>query len=338
MKQLFRLFAITGLLVLAPFSWAGGTAPGTQIENTATVTYSPTSGGARVSASATSNALTVQELVRSTITLLDAGEVSVTTPQTLAAMKYRLTNNGNGTEGFKIITSQPTAGDEFDVTLTDIYIDNGDGILDTATDTLYDENNPPAIAPDADIVFWVTANIPSSLNDGDRAEIIVSALSKTFADDGQNNPTIGSVVTSTGDSGTDAISGENLTQVNNAFVISNINVNVTKVSSVNDGLGAGSGTQPIPGAEVSYTITVSVAGSGTAYGIEVVDPLPTSLRVKDFTASSGGIITVDGTPKTGRSGDDNVTYDQASNEITIDLGDIDAGDPDTVIEFITIIQ
>lgn len=339
MNKFLVLIGSFGLAMGSSAVFAGGTTAGTQIQNTATVTYSTTSGGSTISATATSNTITVQELILSTLTNLESGDVAVTTPETTAAMKFRLTNNGNGNEAFLLNTSQPSSGDDFDVTLTNIYVDDGDGVLNTALDTIYDPSNPPVIAPDDDIVFWVTADVPGSLGDGDQAEIRLSALSKTFSDDGQNNPTIGAVVTGSGDSSTDAVSGENLEQVSNNFVVSNLDVQITKTSSVNDGLGSGSGTQPIPGAEVDYTITVSVTGSGTAFGVEVVDPLPSELRLENYTDASGGIIMVNGSPRTGSASDsDGVVYDVSSNEITVTVGDISAGDADTVITFTSIIQ
>ncbi|EAT12006.1 DUF11 domain-containing protein [Bermanella marisrubri] len=338
MNKLLTMVAGLGIVLNSGLALAGGTSAGTPIQNTATVTYSTTSGGSTRSVTATSNEIIVQELILSTLTSLDSGDVAVTTPETEAEMKFRLTNNGNGNEAFILNTSQPTSGDDFDATLTNIYIDDGDGVLNTSLDSVYDANNPPVIAPDDDIVFWVTGNIPGGLADGDEAAILLSALSKTFADANQNNPTIGAVV-SGGDSGTEAISGENLEQISNKFIVSDLNVQITKTSSINDGLGSGTGTQPIPGAEVDYTITVSVTGSGTAYGVEIVDPLPSQLRLKDYTDPSGGIIMVNGNPTTGSaSNSDGVEYNVTTNEITVNVGDIDAGDPDTVITFTSIIQ
>ena len=182
---------ISGLLLSASYAYGAGTSAGAPISNQATVSYD--AGAGTVTANSSTVTFTVQELVKGTVAKLDAGNISVSSPQTDAAMKFKIKNDGNGDEGFKIVVTQDS-GDNFDVTLGSFYIDNGDGILDTAVDTLYDNANPPAMAPDAELTIWVTSEIPNALADAALANLNVSAVSATFIADGQSNPNAGAVV------------------------------------------------------------------------------------------------------------------------------------------------
>lgn len=325
---------IGGLLFAMTQAQAAGTSAGATISNQATVSYD--AGAGTVTASSGTVSFKVQELVKPTVAKLDAGNINISSPQTNAAMKFRIQNDGNGSEGFKIVVTQDS-GDDFDVTLGSIYIDDGDGILDTAVDTLYDNTNPPAIAADASLVIWVTSNIPAGLADSDTANLNISGVSQTFITDGQSNPNAGAVVTGGGDNGTDAVNAVAITSVTSTYVVSDIDVAITKaITATRDNLGAG-GNQAVPGAEVDYLLTVTVTGTGTATSIVVTDPLPSELLLKNGISGS---ISVSGYPNplTAASGDDDASYDANTNTITVNLGNISAGSTPKTIEFTTVIQ
>lgn len=324
---------IGGLLLAITQSHAAGTGAGLPISNQATVSYNAGSG--TVTANSGTVTFTVQELVKGTVAKLDAGNISVSSPQTDAAMKFKIKNDGNGDEGFKIVVTQDS-GDNFDVTLGSFYIDNGDGILDTAVDTLYDNANPPAMAPDDELTIWVTSDIPNALADAALANLNVSAVSATFAADGQNNPNAGAVVVGSGDSGTDAVNAVAIAAVTSTFVVSDIDVSIEKaITATRDNLGAG-GSKAVPGAEVDYTLTVTVTGTGTANNIVVTDPLPTQLILKNGIT---GTITVGGVAETASAADsDGTSYDANTNTISVDLGNVNAGASAIAIEFTTVIQ
>ena len=336
-----KIKLIGGLFSMALFaneSLAAGTLAGTSIENQATLTYN--AGAGTVSASSGKVFVTVQELINATIISQDSGSVSVSSPQTDAPLKFQLTNTGNGNEAFEISQQNLTGSDDFDATFTNAYLDDGDGIFEPGTDdVLYDNSAAPSISPDASIVIWVASSIPSATPDGDTADVEVKALAKTFADDGQSSPNAGDVVVSQGDSSTDAVMGTSGANAddNATFVVSAIDVSIDKaVSAVRDNLGGGAGNQPVPGAEVDYTLTVTVTGTGNANNISVSDPLPSELRLKDGIS---GTITVGGSVETATSADaDGTSYDANTNTITVDLGTVTAGDPAIAIQFTTVIQ
>jgi len=326
----------TSLLVGSLFalqSHGAGTSAGTTISNTASVSYEV--GGATVTNDSDPATIIVQELINVTIVSQDSGNVSVSSPETGAELKFQVTNTGNGDEAF-IISQVNIGGDEFDVTLSTIYLDDGDGVYEPGTDDVpYDNSTPSTIAPDDSITIWVTSDIPDSRNNNDTSEVQVSALSKTFSDDNQSNPNAGDVVTDGGDSTTDAVYGTGAANADDTaiFVVSAIQVVITKViSGIDDQLG---GSQPVPGAEVGYSLTVTVTGTGDATSVTASDPLPVELALK---AGIAGIITVNGVDLTAVSGDDNASYDANTRTITVELGTITAGSADSVITFTTVIQ
>ncbi len=330
-----KLISWTSLFLASLFamqSQAEGTLAGVEISNQASVSYDV--GGSTITANSETVTITVQELINVTIISQDSGNVSVSSPETGAELKFQVTNTGNGNEAF-VISQVNIGGDEFEVTLSTIYLDDGDGVFDPNVDAVYDNSAPSSIAPDESITIWVTSDIPESLNNNDTADVQVAALSKTFSDDGQDNPDAGAVVTDGGDSTTDAVYGTAAANADDTatFVVSAIQVTIAKaISGIDDQLG---GSQPIPGAEVGYSLTVTVTGTGDAENITASDPLPEELALKNGIS---GIINVDGVDKTAVSGDDNASYDANTRTITVELGTITAGSADSIITFTTVIQ
>jgi hypothetical protein len=332
-----KLIPWTGLFLASLFtvhSHAAGTSAGTSISNTASVSYDV--GGATISANSDPAVVTVQELINVTVISQDSGNVSVSSPENGAKLKFNVTNTGNGDEAF-IISQVNMGGDQFDVTASTIYLDDGDGVFEPGTeDVAYDNNNPSTILPDASITIWVTSNIPSSLSNSNTSKVQVSALSKTFSDDGQTDPNSGAVVTGAGTSSTDAVYGNAAAAADDAatFVVSAIEVEIVKViSDITDQFGT---SQPVPGAEVVYSLTVTVTGTGDADSVIVSDVLPNQLLLKGGITT--GIITVDGVDLTAVSGDDTATYNANTNTVTVLFGTITAGSANNVISFTTEIQ
>ena len=332
MKQLVTLASMILLAFTATHSYAAGTQAGVVIQNQATVTYN--AGAGTISASSQVVDITVQELINVTVVSQDAAKVSISSPQSDAYLKFQITNTGNGNEDFVISQNNLSGSDDFDVTYSAIYIDDGDGVFEPGADDIV--YNTPSIAPDASIVIWVVSDIPGSQADGNEAEVQVSALSKTFSDAGQANPSAGDFVAG-GDSGTAAVYGTAAANAddNAIFIISAITVTINKeVSAVRDNLG-GSGTQPVPGADVDYTLTVTVIGTGVANTVVVSDPLPSELALKE---GINGTISVNAVSMTAASDGDDANYDANTNTITVDLGNITAGAAATTVQFTTTIQ
>lgn len=341
MRGLKLIGGFVSLLLISSHSIAAGTNAGTTISNQASLTYD--AGAGTVSTTSNTVTLTVDELIRGTILSQDAGkQIAVSPSDTNRALRYQLTNTGNGAEVFEITPANLT-GDDFDTGSFTVYMDatgNGnEGTFDLATDTLLVGNLTPSLAEDESITLWIVTDIPATPTDGNKADVQVTARSNTYVTGGNNNPNSGDTIANAGDGSTTAVYGASGIIADNAsFVVSAIQVTMTKaVTQIRDNLGQG-GSQPVPGAEVDYSLTVNVTGSGTANTVVVSDPLPTELQLKD--GINGEIQVVgEATPRTASSADsDNAAYDANTNTITVNLGNITAGATPTVIQFTTVIQ
>ncbi len=318
-KMLHATGALLGmavLLALAPTAaLALGTAAGSAISNRATATY--TIGSLNLSASSGTVTTTVSELLDVSVIWQDGANVAVLPSTTGQYLTFRVTNTGNGDEDFNLV-DDPTVAGGFDPFDDVIYVDDGDGAWDTG-DAVY--AGPLALAADTSRTLFVVCDIPGGLADGELRLVDLTATSVT----GSGAP--GTVVAGGGTGGTDAVVGASggTGTATGTFeaVVTAFTLTKTAVYT-HPTLGNG---QPLPGATITYTITATVVGSGTALGVTVSDPVPAN------TTFVSGSITVNGTPT------DDDPADGAGisgGVITVDLGDLSAGT--TTITFETVID
>jgi uncharacterized repeat protein (TIGR01451 family) len=250
--------------------------------------------------------------------------VTASPGQTNRVTTYRLTNTGNGTESYALsATGAGVAGDNFDPTVTSIYKDaNGNGVYDAGTDTLYTAGvNDPALAADGTLTIFVLSTIPGGASDGNTGNVQLTAASKT----GTGAP--GTVLAGLGDGGVDAVIGPSggTRTVTGTYVVTSVVVNVVKAATVIDQFG---GAQPVPGATIRYTITVTVAGSGTALGVAIKDPIPVN------TTYTAGTLKLNGNPLTdGVDGDAGDVGGSTAGTATVSLGNLTSASPAQGIVF-----
>ncbi|MFN3586942.1 MAG: hypothetical protein ACK4UT_05505, partial [Moraxellaceae bacterium] len=145
-----RKLALPAILLSAavsPAAFAAGTTAGTNITNTATVTYEDPNGDPQSENSNTST-FQVDELLNVTVSNNNPGNVTVLTPDNNVVLSFTVTNTGNGNETYALSAASALSGDQFDPTNVRIYIDNGDGVFDPLVDTLLiPGSNDPTLAP-----------------------------------------------------------------------------------------------------------------------------------------------------------------------------------------------
>jgi len=306
---------------------AVGTAAGTDITNTASVTADV--GGSPVTATSNPHVLTVAEVVDVDVTLLTIGNVLVNSPASGQVLTYRVTNIGNGIDTFALTVNNALVGDAFDPALASIYFDaNGNSLYDAGTDTLYApgtndpllDANVPALD---DVVVFVLNDIPGALASGDLGNSELLAVSAT----GSGAP--GTVIAGAGEAGTDAIVGTNggddLAQ--GTYQVSTVAMAIAKTSVVTDPFG---GSQPIPGATITYTLVVTVTGAGSADAAVLTDVIPAN------TTYVAGSMTRNAAPLTDAS---DSPVDEADFGVTtagalsVGLGNLTAGGPPETITF-----
>lgn len=246
---------------------ASGTAAGTAIQNTAQISYDI--GGSTITATSNATTLTVAEIINVNVTTLTSS-VSVTPGASNQALLYRLTNTGNGSEKFHLTPNSTMTGDDFDPVLagTSIYFDTDGSNNFSAGDTAYVAgSNDPNLAPDASIVVLVVNNIPTGLANGaaGKSELTATAFTGTG--------TAGTIFAGQGTGGTDAVLGVSGGRANNngTYVAGAITLNAVKSQVIADPFG---GSQPVPGASITYQIIITPSGTGTANAASFSDAIP----------------------------------------------------------------
>jgi len=317
------LLLAIGCIVLwsAAPSEAAGVAAGTSIENTASVSFDLA--GSRVTQQSNTTTIVVAEVVDVVVTLQSPQQV-VAPGATGAALLFRITNTGNGTEDFTLAVDNAQAGDDFDplAQVPAIYFDtDGSGDFNTG-DLAYDPGtNDPQLPADASVDVLVVNDIPSALSNGSigRSRIDASAATGTGA--------AGTVYAGQGDGGVDAVIGSSGGTAGQAgeYLVSDVGISVVKAQLVEDQFG---GNEPVPGATIVYTIEVEVSGTGTATASTVSDPIP------EYTTYLPGSLQLNATPLSDAADADAGEYDaSAPAAVTVRLGDLTAADGIQTIEF-----
>jgi uncharacterized repeat protein (TIGR01451 family) len=296
------------------------------IQNQATVTWTE---GAFTGYFKASNidAFNVDELLDVSVISLDAANVYVAPGESARTLTYLLNNAGNGMDAYALAFNNAIIGDQFDPASTFIYIDaDGDGFLDTNVDDLYVPGvNDPLLAGGQSVVVFVLSNIPSAVSFGDLGIVGLNASSLT------NTAAPGTVIPGGGDSGTHLVvgssGGASVAQgVYEVFV----DLKIVKTATVVDLYG---GARPSSGAEVTYTIRVSLTGSSTALGVVITDPIP------PYTQYKPGSLTLNGVSQSpALDGDAGDVGGTTPGEVTVTLGDMVSGAPDQIIAFTVIID
>ena len=315
----YRIPAISTLSLIAalatPFAaHAAGTRAGSTISNTATASFDTGAGTQTIDSNKVD--LLVDELIDVTVDSSDPGDVATTPGATSQLLTYSVTNNGNGEEAFALTTIANGGGDDYDPAVAQVYIDNGDGSFDAGTDTLYTPGaNDPVLDPDESVTIFVLSTTPGSVGDGDRGIVSLVATSKT----GTGAP--GTSFAGQGEGGGDAIVGTSGGdgQDSGAYKVSAATVALVKSAVIADPFG---GSEPVPGATITYTIVATTTGRGSVTGLTVTDAVPADTS---YVANS---ITLGGSALTDGSDADAGSYD--GSKISVALGNVPGGQTRTV--------
>lgn len=297
-RQTLRVCA---LLALSTAAIAAGTPAGTVIENTATVSFDLA--GTTLTITSNTTTITVVERIDVVVTL-QSPQILVAPNDTNRALLFRVTNTGNGTETFALAIDSNLSGDDFDPVpaLPPIYFDtDGSGDFNVG-DLPYNPGvDDPVLPADGSVDIFLVNDIPGTVVN---AELGFSQLTATSLT-GTGAP--GTEYTGQGDGGVDAIigtsGGEDLDV--GEYLVSEVQISVIKAQAVSDPFG---GIQALPGATITYTITVEVTSSGTATASVFQDLIPTfstylpnsitlnTAAVSDATDADAGEFDTSGAP------------------------------------------
>jgi uncharacterized repeat protein (TIGR01451 family) len=298
-----------------------GTPSGTNIVNQATVSYSVGPANFVVNSNVTTTR--VAEIIDVNAQWQDATPISVNPGDTAKVTTFVVTNVGNGNDSYTLDGISRLDGDDFDPTYRGIFLDtNCNGIYDTGVDAQYIQGvNDPVLNADQAVIVFVLNDIPINLPDGNRGHTQLLATSSL----GNGPP--GTILPGQGDFGLDAIlgtSGGDDSDIG-VYLVSNITITLTKSVSISDMFG---GQEPIPGATLLYTISLSATGSGGARGVVVTDSIPENTTYTPGTLTLNSISLSD--ELDGDAGDVGRTI---PGVVTVNLGDIAIPLQDQIITF-----
>lgn len=311
-------------LFAASNAFAGGTAAGTNVQNTFTLDYQV--GGtdqSTIDNLGTPTEFTVDRLID--LTVASSGDTTVAPGAIEQELMFTVTNNGNDTQAYDFSLVNES-GDDFDATGLTIYyiIDNGTDSVCDATDlassmTAYTPGSGTAsedLAADSVICVVVDGSIPAARVDTDTADI--SLVSNTLDPTTGTSP--GTAVVADSDGNTLTGDAENVladgsgtsNEVANAgdhsatgtYIVASADITASKAVTVFTQDGSDCTTIPgtpgigdqysIPGACVEYVITTTNTGtSASATSVAISDVLPDELEFINATPSgfTGGTFT-----------------------------------------------
>lgn len=284
--------SLTALSVTTSY-WASGTASGTDINNTAVLTYNvggttqaeiESSEGGNSTPGSGNGSATSFKVDKKIDLLVTAGSAVNVVPGTTAQdITFTLLNEGNSEETFSFSPTQVASGDDFDTSCATL-----------ANITL---------AADATATITVKCDIPISnggtVKNGQTSIVDLKATTESVtetagADDAATVQTVFADNTGTGTDGADRNAQHSAV---NTYTINTADLTVQKTSAVTKMSinGADDITDPkrIPGATIEYTITVSnAAGASTAEGIVISDAIPATLSIVGTPTITGGTSTL----------------------------------------------
>ncbi len=331
---LFTMVLLSGTVM------AAGTAPGTVISNQATASY--TVGSANFTSQSGQLTTTVAERLEVTVTWQDGSNVPVQPADTNKPLQFRITNTGNGSESFTLTAVNALGGDDFNPTFQHIYLDNSNGSWDdTDTETLYSAGvNDSTIVSGAFITVYVLNNIGAAVTDTQTGNSQLKAKANTIT--GLTTP--GTVYAGTGDGGTNAVvglaNGSGNTDGGTGLAVGTYQVSSVVVTAVKTTSGISDpwgGSNPVPGAEITYRIEVDVTGSGTATAVKITDPIPgnTAYKVNTLKLDTGGGLSMLSDDADADAGD---VGDTTAGTVTVNLGNLTEASETMSIEFTVTIQ
>lgn len=306
------------------------TPSGTSITNTATATYND--GGTPVTKTASAPAIIVDNKVNLTVT--KNADVTVLPGAANQALLFTVKNDGNTAQRYAL-TATNSAGIAMEDVL--IYRDNGatPGVWD-AGDTLYvDAGTFGDVLTDGTLQILIVADTPAGAISGATADyqliattVDAGTTTVTSATVGANTAGVDVVFadiagTAAGDGARDGKhSATGIYTVNLLALILNKSVVVTW-----DPTNLFVTPKAIPGAILTYTITASVSGVGTAANVVITDPIPANAT---YAANS---LQLNSAALSDATGDDVGSVGGTPATVTVGLGNLTSASPAQVIRF-----
>ena len=325
LKNAARAAMLTGTATVAMWggqAGAAGTVAGTNIDNSATVSFS-VGGGAPQSVPSNTARFVVDRKVNLAVAEVGGTPTLVSLGSTDQVTTFTVTNLTNAVQDFRLDPDQqnvsiPLLGvDNFDMTSLRAFVDsNGNGTYDAGVDTAtyIDE-----LAPDATVTVFIVANVPNVA--GENVAIVsLNAVAAAGGTPGTRGADLVATSLLAADSPTtvDVVFADDtglLDQPRNgaqrafdSYKIATAAVSMAKTSKVlSDPINLLVNPRAIPGATMEYCLTVNNAGPGTVNAVSITDNVPanTTYVANSLVVGPAGALGV--CVAGGTSEDDNTT-------------------------------
>ncbi len=289
MNKILSMVAIMALSSMAVN--AAGTTAGTDVSNTATLSFT-VGGVAQTDVTSNTDTFVVDKKIDFVLTNNDAAKITVVPGETGKITTWSITNEGNLAQKFSFTATQLTGGEtvygDADTQDTEVLTveSSTDGTTWTALTSL-------EIAPDATVSIRIKTDINIARVDGDVMNIQLEAVAVTAG---------GSVETATAGADTagvvdtvlaesaDAITGD--VKENGkylawgGYMVAAPNLSLAKDSCViSDSVnGISANAKRLPGAKILYILDINNVGTSTdAIDVSITDVLPATLDASTIT-------------------------------------------------------
>lgn len=333
------LAVVTAMILLSflpGLTMAAGTAAGTLIPNTATMTFAVD--GAHKNTRSNTTLTLVDEVLDVVVAPEQAEPVAIDSPMDSAVLSFLVSNTGNGSEAYHLFLDLNINEGGFDPAAGQLFIEsNGVPGLQTGPggDQPHVDGTAVVIAAGALLSVYAVAEIPGALATHAESRIRLRAVSGTLIaaagiddPDSPDFPQPGSNFAGLGDGGTHAVVGlthQSAQPVFFAFSGFRVDAPVVTLNKTAVAVRAPDGSDAVrPGSLVDYRLQVEVRGAGGIGAASLTDVLPAEL---DFVAGS---LAINGVPE-----DDDLEpaatdiggFDGGLRTVKISLGDIALAGP-----------
>ncbi len=307
-KPYLKYLAAVLLLPGVQTAHAIGTEQGTSVANTATVDY--TVGGVnQLDVASNTVSFLVDRRINLTVAEVGGAYTDVAPGATAQVLTFTVTNDTNGTQDFRFITTNDATGatdpygntDDFDPSPIAVFVDvDDDGLFDAAIDieTFLDE-----MPKDTTRTVFVVASIPAGRATDETAGITLTAIAADAGSAGTPGAdatetagpeTPGSVDTVFGDvAGDTDAARDGRHSDDDAYRVRTATITVTKTATViSDPFNGTTDPKAIPGAVIEYCLQVAnAAGGAAATNVVVSDPVPANTTFVTGSIFAGGTVT-----------------------------------------------
>jgi uncharacterized repeat protein (TIGR01451 family) len=301
-----------GLLVAMSATWgslahASGTDANVLISNTASVNYT-VGGVAQTQVNSPAAEFRVDRKIDLNLIETNNAAANATPGATAVVTTYKLTNTGNGAQGYTF-TAANTGGtlftrpDAYDVSNLLVRVSSAACVPATTTTPAYageTATTVPTLAKDACVYVFILADSPLTATNGQAANVRLTAISReavslndldplaTAALAVADDPNTVQIVYADGGIGQVARDGRFF--ADDQYYIVGPQLAATKVAAVQVDALQPSNPKPIPGATVQYTITLTNSGAAAADAVVIGDAIPAN------TTFVCGSMTLNGSP------------------------------------------